>query len=139
MLALTLNTNEVKGSDGAEIEFQHRQTVGRSTEYTKIGMSPAAPHVLAVKHSETGQGFSRRRRSATRVDLTIESDVDQSQQVVVSGVLWLDIPVGAITTLDAPKTVLANIISFVASDGTNTTIKYDGTGTGAKALLDGAL
>lgn len=139
MLANTLNTNEVKGSTGSEVEFTRLSINGRSTEFAKIGESPASPHRMSIKHTETGSGTSRRKRSVIRFDLTSESDVDQSLQVTDSCYIVLDSPVGARTSTADSATVLANLLSFCATTGAATTVLFDCTGNGAKALLEGSV
>lgn len=140
MLANTLNTNEIKDSGGVEVEFSRKDTgPGAQTTFVKIGESPALPHRLTVKHVETGNGIKRRRRSVVRFDLTSMSTVDTTVPVTTSGYCVMDIPVGAITANTVPSNVLANLISFIASDGATSTILFAGTGNGAKALLNGDL
>lgn len=139
MLANTLVTNEVKGSTGAEVEFTRLSINGRTTEFAKIGESPASPHRLSIKHTESGTGISRRRRSVVRVDKTIESDVDQTRQVTDSAMLILDHACGAETTSANAAEVIANILSFCATTGAATTVLFDGTGNGAKALIEGGV
>lgn len=139
MLANTLNTNEIKDSAGVEVEFTRIKSSGRETEFAKIGESPALPHRLIIKHVETGSGIRKRRRSVVRFDLTSMSTVDATVPVVTSAYAVLDTPVGAITANTVPTNVLANLMSFIASLGATTTILYDGTGNGAKVLLQGDL
>lgn len=139
MLSNTLNTNEVKNSAGVEVEFSRINQSGRSTEFAKIGESPAAPLRLSISHQEFGSVLRKRRRSVVRVDKTVISDVDNATPVVVSAYCVLDTPSGAITTNVEPTHVLAHLMSFLASTGATTTILYDGTGNGATALLSGGL
>lgn len=139
MLANTLNTNEIKDSAGVEVEFTRIKSSGRETEFAKIGESPALPHRLTIKHVETGSGIRKRRRSVVRFDLTSMSTVDATVPVVTSAYAVLDTPVGALTANTVPTNVLANLMSFIASLGATTTILYDGTGNGAKVLLQGDL
>jgi hypothetical protein len=139
MLTNTLNTNEVKDSAGAEIEFTRLSIADRSTVFAKISESPATPHRLAISHQESGAGLGKRRRSVVRVDKTVVSSVDSVTPVVVSAYIVLDTPVGALTVATEPTHVLAELMSFVASLGASTTILYDGTGNGAQVLLTGGL
>lgn len=139
MLTNTLNTNEVKDSAGAEVEFTRLSISDRSTVFAKVGESPALPHRLSISHQESGSGIGKRRRSVTRIDKTSISTVDSVTPVVTSGYLVLDSPVGAITAGTEPAHVIAEVLSFCASLGASTTILYDGTGNGANALLTGGL
>jgi len=139
MLTNTLNTNEVKDSAGAEVEFTRLSIADRSTVFAKISESPATPHRLAISHQESGAGLGKRRRSVVRVDKTVVSSVDSVTPVVVSAYIVLDTPVGALTVATEPTHVLAELMSFVASLGASTTILYDGTGNGAQVLLTGGL
>lgn len=137
MLANTLNTNEVKDSAGVEVEFERKYWLGRTTEFAKIGESPAAPYRLKINHQESGQGLNKRRRSVVRFDKSHESDVDQSVQVTSTAYLVVDAPVGAVTTMDELKNVLANLLSFCATTGAGTTVLTNCTGSGAAALIEG--
>jgi len=140
MLANTLNTNEIKNSSGAEVEFSRlSQGPDRTTVYAQISETPSAPHRLTIKHLETGKGLNLRRRSLVRFDKTVISTVDSETPVVVSAYAVLDSPVGAITANSEPANVLAELMSFLASLGASTTILFDGTGNGAATLLSGQL
>lgn len=139
MLSNTLNTNEVKNAAGSEVEFTRLSISDRKTEFAKIGESPSLPHRLSIAHQETGVDIKKRRRSLVRFDKTVMSDVDATLPVTASAYLVVDAPVGALTTSAEVANVLANLMSFVASSGANTTILYDGTGNGAAALLTGGL
>jgi len=139
MLSNTLITNEIKNSVGAEVEFQRLSTDQRSTEFAVINETPNLAHRLKISHQETGAGFSRRRRSMVRFDQVVTSGVDSTKNVTVSAYLVLDAPVGALTTSTKMADVLAEVMSFCASTGADTTIKYDCTGNGAAALLSGGL
>jgi len=139
MLANTLNTNEIKDSAGVEVEFTRIKSSGRETEFAKIGEAPALPLRLTIKHVETGNGIKKRRRSVCRFDKTVMSTVDATVPVVVSAYAVLDSPIGALTANTEPTNVLAYLMSFIASLGATTTILYDGTGNGAKTLLQGDL
>jgi len=140
MLANTLNTNEIKNSAGTEVEFSRlSQGPDRTTVFAQISETPSAPHRLTIKHLETGKGLNLRRRSLVRFDKTVISTVDSETPVVVSAYAVLDSPVGAITANSEPANVLAELMSFLASLGANTTILFDGTGNGAATLLSGQL
>jgi hypothetical protein len=139
MLSNTLNTNEVKNSGGTEMEFQRISQSERATEYALITESPAYPHRLNIKHTETGQGVARRRRSVVRFDLTEEGEIDDTKSMVTSAYIVLDAPIGNMSSNTPMKTVIANLLSFCASLGASTTILYDNTGNGAVCLTTGGL
>jgi len=139
MLSNTLNTNEVKNSSGTEVEFSRLSTNERKTEFSQIAETPSQPHRLTIAHQETGESIKKRRRSLVRFDKTVMSGVDATVPVTVSAYAVLDSPIGALTATTEMGNVLAELMSFLASDGSNTTIKYDGTGSGASALLNGGL
>lgn len=139
MLNNTLNTNEIKDSAGTEVEFTRLSTDGRKTEFAKVSESPAEPHRLTIQHSESGTGLNRRRRSVVRFDLTAVSDVDTTKYVKHSAYVVLDAPVGAVTSQAKMADVLANIQSFLSTTGAGTTVLFNGTGSGATALLQGSL
>lgn len=139
MLSNILNTNEVKNAAGTEVEFNRLSSNERSTEYAQITESPSAPHRLKVSHQEVGVGLKRRRRSVIRVDKTTLSDVDNVTPVTSSCYIVLDAPVGALKVSTEMSNVIAEILSFCASTGADSTIKYDCTGNGAATLLNGGL
>jgi hypothetical protein len=139
MLANTLNTNEVKNASGAEVEFSRISTNDRSTVYAQITESPSAPHRLSVSHQEVGNGLKRRRRSVIRFDKTVISNVDNVTPVTNSAYIVLDSPVGAQSTNTEMANVLAELLSFCATTGAGTTVRFDGTGNGAVTLLTGGL
>jgi hypothetical protein len=139
MLSNTLDTNQIKNSAGTEVEFQRLSTSDRKTVFAAIGEAPSSPHRLTIQHSETGSGLNKRRRSVCRFDKTVISSVDSETPVVVSAYCVLDSPTGALTANTEPTHVIAELLSFMASLGANTTILYDGTGSGAAALLSGTI
>lgn len=139
MLNNTLNTNEVKDSAGAEVEFTRLSTKDRTTEFAKTSESPAAPYRLKISHLESGSGIRKRRRSVVRVDKTTVSTVDNVTPVTSSAYIVLDAPIGALVAMTEPGNVLANLLSFCATTGAATTVLFDGTGNGAQALLQGWL
>jgi len=138
MLANTLNTNEVKNAAGTEVELQRLSSESRRTEYGLITESPALPHRLVVAHEEIGSGINRRRRSQVRINKTVASTVDSTKTCVPSAYIVIDFPIGALTANTEMANVLAELGSFVHTLGTTTHL-YDGTGTGAAALLSGGL
>lgn len=139
MLANSLNTNEVKNSSGVEVEFDRQSSQGRTVVYAQKSESPAYPHRLKVSHQESGAGLRKRRRSVIRIDKTVLSSVDSATPVTVSAYCVLDTPEGALTTSAEPAHVLAELMSFLATTGAATTVLFDGTGTGAAALLAGSI
>jgi len=139
MLSNTLNTNEVKDSTGSEVEFSRLSTSERATVFAKIGESPAAPHRLSVSHQESGAGMKKRRRSVVRVDKTTISTVDSVTPITTSAYAVLDFPIGASTTSAEAAHVLAELMSFLTTTGSGTTVLFDGSGNGASALLNGGL
>ena len=139
MLANTLVTNEVKDSAGTEVEFSRLSQSGRETTFAKVGETPSLPYRLSVKHQETGSGINKRRRSLVRFDKTVMSGVDATKPVTVSCYAVLDTPVGALTANTEPTNLVANLMSLLATTGAATTVLFDGTGNGAKTLLNGDL
>lgn len=135
MLANTLNTNEIKNASGTEQEFQRLKLGDGRTEFALIGESPANPHRLIVSHQETGSGVNRRRRSVIRFDKTTISAFDTSRFVKDSAYVVLDRSIGDQTDDATSKTLLANLMSFLATTGAGTTVLFDCTGTGASNLL----
>jgi len=139
MLANTLNTNEIKDAAGTEQEFGRLSQGTRETEFGNIAETPSNPHRLTVKHTEIGSGLSKRRRSLVRFDKSVAGQVDTETAAQISAYVVVDIPVGNLTAYTEPKNVLANLVSFLASTGANTTILYDGSGNGAVTLISGSL
>jgi len=139
MLSNTLNTNQVKNSAGTEVEFSRLSTSERSTEFAQISETPSQPHRLKISHQETGLAMKKRRRSVVRIDKTVISGVDSVTPITVSAYAVLDFPTGASSSAAEATNVLAELMSFLASDGSNTTILYAGTGSGADALINGGL
>lgn len=134
----TLITNEIKDSAGTEVEFTRLSSGDRKSEFAKIGESPALPNRLNIAHQESGSGLSRRRRSVIRFDRTTAGEVDTTIPVKCSVYVVADLPIGNLSATTAPKVVIAELMSFMASLGASTTILYDCTGTGAAVLLDGS-
>jgi hypothetical protein len=139
MFPTNLTTNEVKNASGTEIEFLRQSVTGRETVFAKSGEAPNLLHRIAIRHAEIGSGFKLRRRSQLRVELQHTSDVDN--ETTVSSLFYVvgDLPVGAIAVYTNPKLALANLISLLASTGADTTIKFDCTGYGADALINGTM
>jgi hypothetical protein len=79
-----------------------------------------------------------RRRSLIRIDKTVVSGVDSETPITVSAYFVLDAPTGAMTSITEATNVCAELLSFLATLGTNAFL-YDGTGTGIAAVLAGGL
>lgn len=139
MLSNTLNTNEIKNSAGTEVEFSRLSTSDRQTVFAQIAETPSLPHRLSISHQETGSGIKKRRRSVVRFDKTTLSGVDSVTPITTSAYAVLDFPIGGASTAAEATNVIAELMSFLASLGASTTILYDGTGNGAKSLLEGGL
>jgi len=139
MLSNSLNTNEIKNSAGTEVEFSRLSVSDRQTVFSQVAETPSAPHRLTISHQEVGAGLKKRRRSVIRFDKTVISSVDSITPITVSAYTVCDAPVGGLTTSAEIANVLAELMSFSASLGANTTILYDCTGNGAAALLNGSL
>lgn len=139
MLSNTLNTNEIKNAAAAEVEFQRLSTSDRSTVFGQITETPSLPHRMTISHQETGSGLKARRRSLLRFDKTVMSGVDATLPITVSAYAVLDAPVGAMSANTEAANVLAELMSFLATTGSGTTVLFDGTGNGAATLLNGGL
>jgi hypothetical protein len=139
MLSNTLNTNEIKNAAGTEVEFSRLLTSDRSTTFAQVAETYSLPHRLSINHQESGSGLKAVRRSNVRFDKTVISSVDSVTPVTISAYCVVSIPVGAISATTEVANVLAELMSFMASLGANTTILYDGTGNGAAALISGGL
>lgn len=137
-LPLALNTNEVKNSAGTEVEFVRCDSgTGRAIVFAQANEAPNAQHRLGVAHTEVGTGVNLVRRSRARVDKVV-AGVSGNPRTISYYVVAV-IPVGDLATLDEPRNVQAELLSFMASTGADTAIKFDGTGTGAKAVTEGTL
>jgi len=139
MLPAHLVTNEVKNIAGTEVQYNRIRNSEREVVYEYESVSPSLPDRITVTHEEVGQGTKKRRRSRVRVDFTTAGEVDTATPAPCVANLSLDIPIGNITELDIAKQCLARLLSFCASTGADTTVKYDCTGTGAAALVSGSL
>lgn len=135
MLPTQLNTNEVKNAAGTEVEFSRRFNDESSLLFAKVGEAPNLTHRLKVGHQEIGEGVEMRRRSVVRFDIKVTGVSGKTRNIALQ--TTADIPVGDIANLDVPKDGLAELVSFLASTGADTTIKFDCSGNGAAALLNG--
>lgn len=136
-MPLTLTTNQIKNAAGTEVEFVYLSSDKRSSEYAMIGEPPAYKNRLLISHQEVGSGLTARRRAVVRFTKEAAGQVDALQKMSCSAYVVLDLPTGQLTSTALPADVLAQLMSFIASLGASTTILYDGTGTGAAALLNG--
>lgn len=139
MLSNNLNTNEIKNSAGAEVEFEHVDSDGRTRVFKQVTESYALPHRLSIKHAESGVGIKRVRRSAVRIDKSVVSTVDTSLVVPISFYTVAVIPIGALLASTEPSHVCAELGSFTYTTGAGTTVLFDGTGNGSVCLLQGSM
>lgn len=139
MLPESLNTNQVKNSAGAEVEFSHKLYANDGSKRVFAANDEAynLQHRLAVAHQELGTGVDKRRRSMCQVTKEVTGVSGVKRKIVTT--MSSDIPVGDLDSNDEVENVQAELMSFVASDGSSTTILYNGTGSGAVALRDGSL
>lgn len=137
MLPTNLTTNEVKNAAGTEVEFNRLATLDRSVTFAQVGESPNLEHRLKVSHLETGSGSETTRRSMVRFDKTVTGVSGKPR--VISFYAVASVPIGDIANYTEASNVSAELTSFLASTGADTTIKYDGTGNGAAALINGSL
>jgi hypothetical protein len=137
MLPTTLNTNEVKDTVNAELEFERKSTEGSKLVFAKIAETPNQPYRISVSHVEVGSGANLRRRSLYRVDKSV-AGVSLLPRTV-SAYVVLDAPVGDLSATTELKNVIANIASGLATPGVTSVIALDGSGTFATALINGTL
>lgn len=130
----TLVTNEVKDSAAAEVELARISTLGRTFEYAKVAETPNLPVRIAGAHKETGSGSKLRRSSMIQVLIT-SAGVDGTPVQTKARVV-LDTPVGNVSSATPAKDALAMVGSLCFTAATSTFL-YDGTGNGAKVLLNG--
>lgn len=138
MLANTLPSGTVRNSAATAVEFERISQSDRDTVFAQVSESPSLKNRLSIKHTETGSGINRRRRSVIRFDKDVTSTVDVAKTVTVSAYTVLDAPVGALLANTEIITVLAYLSGFLASAGTSTLL-YNGGGNGQTALINGSL
>lgn len=135
MLATNLTSNEVKDKSGTEKEFSRVKSRATGVTFALSGETYNLPCRLDVDHVETGTGLNRKRQSRVRLSkVGVSADGVSTAETI--GNFSINIPVGKLNNQDDAKDVIAMITSFIATAGTNTFL-YDGTGTGASALLNG--
>lgn len=134
-LATVLNTNEIKNSAGTEVEFTRKSAEGSTVVYAVTTEAPNREHRFKVQHQEIGAGVEEKRRSNIQFwkQITGASGTPRLVRWSLTG----ELPIGDIADYTEPKNVLAELMSFVASTGADSTIKFDCTGNGADALVNG--
>lgn len=139
-LPQNLNTNEVKDKTGTEKQYLFHDDPGRSIQYALDTALPSLPSILTIQHRDVGTPGTHTHRRQSNVNLvdTFVSQVDNVTKGKVRVSITVDSPEGMLTSRDIVKDALAKVTSFVATTGTNTFL-YDGTGTGAAALINGTL
>lgn len=136
MLNNTLNTNEVRDAGGVEREFTHLQQIGRTREFQQIAETPNLRHRIQIAHREVGALEDLRRQSKVGILKEITGASGKKRKIVFN--VTADIPVGDMGSTAEAANVLSEVGSLVFTLGTNTFL-YDGTGNGAKVLLNGEL
>ncbi len=140
MLSNTLVTNEIRNKAGAEVEFNRLSLTDQKTVYAASTELPNSPHRLTISHEESGKGFNLRRRTSVRFDKTHDAaGTEAPQQTRTSVYMVLDTPIGAVINYDETLNLIAELVSFMAGNGTADLLKYDGTGTGTAAVINGGL
>jgi len=139
MLPNSLTTNEIKNGLGNEVEFQRRSQGDNSEVFSAILETPTLTNRLTIKHTESGVGVNRRRRSLVRFDQYIAGQIDTTVNALISAYTVMDLPIGNMSNYSAANNTLAQLMSFLASLGASTAILYDCTGNGAVCLINGTL
>lgn len=139
MLPTNLTTNEVKNAAGTEVEFLGYDNPDRGRIFAKSGETPAYPERVKFQHLSTGKGVNKRRRSVMRVDISSLSEVDSLTVITDSVYVVGDFAEGHHTTTTKQGLALAHVIALLASDGSNTTVKFDGTSTAGGFFISGTL
>lgn len=137
-LPLHLQSSEVKNSAGTEVEFLHRELVGRKKVYAVKDEVPSRPHRITVQHEDIGAGLKLQRRSNFNTIKNVVSEVDEVTVVPIRISTTIQVPSGHLLTATETKNVIAEHMSFLASIGASTTILYDCTGYGAEVLANGS-
>jgi hypothetical protein len=138
-LPTNLTTNEVKNAAGTEIEFTRIgfDPQGR-LQFKASSEAPNRPHRITVAHREVGEGVKKRRESVIQLRLEVDDGgaVPITDHVIAQ--ITVRAPIGIAPDAGNWTAALAELGSFVFTTGTNTFL-YDGTGTGAAALIAGTL
>lgn len=139
MLNNTLNTNEIKNTAGtAQIFERVRLGPGNTTQFKLSAETLGNPYRLDVKHERVGKGQDERRRSAIIFSATDE-DVADGTKYQTRCTLTIDQPTGRADDNTTLAILIANMLSFCATTGAGTTVLFDGSGNGAKVLLNETL
>lgn len=138
-LPTNLTTNEVKNAAGTEVQFLGTGPEGRTRTFIQENENPSQEHRIKIQHQETGAGMKKTRRSNLRTSKVTVSTVDNLTPVPIIISTTCQIPVGALVALTEVKNVVAEHISLLASTGADTVIKFDCSGYGADALVNGTL
>lgn len=138
MLTNLLPSGTVRNAAGTAVEFERISQSDRDTTFAQVNESPALKNRLSIKHTESGSGVNRRRRSVIRFDKDVTSTVDTTKTVTVSAYTVCDAPVGALTANTEIVGIVAYLSGFLASLGTSTLL-YNGTGNGQVVLIQGSL
>lgn len=139
-LPTNLTTNEVKDRTGTELEFLFKSEIGSSREYYYASEQPAFPFRIKVQHRDVGSpGVTLKRQSNVLTTKKVAGQVDTSRVETIRFSTSGEIPQGNLTDLNAVADTLAAHISFIASNGADTAVKFDCTGTGSAALKNGTL
>jgi len=137
MLNAILNNNEVRNAAGTAIIMQSQGTVGRTHTYTYVGSDPRLVTTLTIKHQEVGTGARLVRESLVAAE-TCSIGADGVTIVKSRAQLKVSAPIGAVNSMAPVTDAVAYLLSFVGTTGTSTLL-YNGTGTGAAAVLAGAI
>jgi hypothetical protein len=140
-LSNTLSSNEVKNAAGTGISLSSLGDgpTPRSVVFGKTVEDYALPLRLTIQHVESGAGLKKRRRSVLRFDETVISTVDSATPVTGSVYIVADAPIGALLANTPMANLIAYVLSLTATTGAGSTVLFDGSGNGAKALLNGSL
>lgn len=135
MLSDTLVTNQVKDRTATEVEFQRMYNSGQAAFFKKVGESVGLEHRFTVKHSTTGEGVNRVRRSA--ISFWKEQENSDGEKVRCIATLSITFPQGLADDSDDLLDVLAHIGSLCFTTGT--TLDLTGAGNGSAALINETL
>lgn len=144
MLPTNLNNYEVKNNIGAAVAFSRRSNWENKVVFISDESTPRLPTELSVAHTITGTGLNSRRRSAARLDRSVQLLEGTSYETRIAKCSFYcvsDIPIGCMDTYD--EAIMAGALlgsfMFLAPHSTNAVFKFDGTSTGFAALINGTL
>jgi hypothetical protein len=139
MLNNTLTTNEIKNATGSGLAFERVATgPGKQTEFKLSAETLGNPYRMTISHSRVGSGQSERRRSVVKFTAR-EEDANDGQKFETSAYIVVDEPTGRADNQTTLAGLIANILSFCATTGAASTVLFDGSGNGAKVLLNETL